>query len=158
MFALPTPEPGGLLTIGALAQLSGLTVRTLRYYEEMDLITPVKRSQGRYRLYHPRVVKRIKAILALQELNYSLEDILAIIGPSSEMALVDSRVDRVHLTRAALERQKLCIEQKLDHLNQVKNDLDKRLVVLMEQCHPCADRTPQTDCEEFCEHREVHLD
>ena len=54
-------EPGGLLTIGALAQLCGVTVRTLRYYEEMDLITPIKRTQGRYRLYHPRSLKRTRA-------------------------------------------------------------------------------------------------
>lgn len=78
-----------LFTIGELAKLCDVTVRTLRYYEEMDLIAPVGRTSGKYRLYDARSIKRLQAIQTFQSLNYSLEQILVILGPYSRIETLE---------------------------------------------------------------------
>jgi DNA-binding transcriptional MerR regulator len=152
----PTGEPGGLLTIGAMARLCDVTVRTLRYYEEMDLIGPVKRTSGKYRLYSHRTVKRVKAILALQDLNYSLEEILLTLGRYSQ-AMSYSKEEQIRATRQSLELQKQCIDSKLHALMQMKTDIELRLHTLENLCEPCFKETPQDTCQENCSYRDVHF-
>jgi len=149
---------GGLLTIGALAQLSEVTVRTIRYYEEMDLISPAKRTEGRYRLYHPRSLKRIVAIQALQELSFSLEDIVVMLGHSSVVALIDTKTQRTLHTRASLLQQRERVNQKLQLLQGILADVDERIATLTQHCTPCIEQPPQGNCQEDCEHRRIHLD
>jgi DNA-binding transcriptional MerR regulator len=149
---------GGLLTIGALAQLSGVTVRTIRYYEEMDLISPAKRTEGRYRLYHPRSLKRITAIQALQALSFSLEDIVVMLGPSSAVALIDTKADRVKHTCQSLHKQRERVSQKLELLQGILADVDQRIADLNQHCTPCVDLQALGNCQEECEHRSIHLD
>jgi DNA-binding transcriptional MerR regulator len=149
---------GGLLTIGALAHLSGVTVRTIRYYEEMDLISPAKRTEGRYRLYHPRSLKRITAIQALQALSFSLEDIVVMLGPSSAVALIDTKADRVKHTCQSLHKQRERVSQKLELLQGILADVDQRIADLNQHCTPCVDLQALGNCQEECEHRSIHLD
>ncbi|MEB3207246.1 MAG: MerR family transcriptional regulator [Vampirovibrionales bacterium] len=147
-----------LMTIGALAEVAHVTVRTLRYYEELDLIAPIKRTDGRYRLYHPRTLKRVKAILALQDLNYALEDVVAMLGKSSDCSRIGTRLDRMQNTLKGLEAQAEGLDQKLVQLQTMRQDISKRLHVLSTVCAPCVEQHPATDCLDHCEHREVHLD
>lgn len=63
------------LRVGALARLSGKTVRALHLYEEMGLLVPVERSKGGYRLYDADSVTRVRWIAKLQEMGFSLNDI-----------------------------------------------------------------------------------
>jgi DNA-binding transcriptional MerR regulator len=147
---------GQLLTIGAMARLCDVTVRTLRYYEEMDLIGPVKRSTGKYRLYGHRTIKRVKAILALQDLNYSLEEIVVTLGPYSK-TMHFTKKDQIQATRHSLELQKVCIESKLEALLQLKEDINSRLHALDTLCSPCVQQTPEEYCQEDCSHRDIHM-
>nr|MBX2819365.1 MerR family transcriptional regulator [Rhodothermaceae bacterium] len=64
-----------LLKVGALAKKTGLTVRTLHYYEEIGLLFPAGRSEKGYRLYGMVEVQRLQSILSLQQLGFALEDI-----------------------------------------------------------------------------------
>lgn len=145
----------GLLTIGAMAECSGVTVRALRYYEELNLIEPEGRTQGRYRLYHPRTLQRIKAILALQDLHFSLDEIAQILGPSeTEMS---GRCQRLEETRQALERQKQALQKKMDLLTAMQHEVESRERILELVCHPCAEKHPGTDCEQRCEYRDTHF-
>jgi DNA-binding transcriptional MerR regulator len=145
-----------LLTIGALAAACHTTVRTLRYYEELDLIAPTARSQGRYRLYHPSSAKRVAAILALQNLSYSLEDIAAIVGPASTTQQPQSRQNQVEGTRQALLRQQACLEDKLNSLHTLQQALANKLEVLSTVCQPCQAANPSTPCCPACEHQSIH--
>jgi DNA-binding transcriptional MerR regulator len=63
------------LRVGALARVSGKTVRALHLYEEMGLLVPVERSKGGYRLYDADSVTRVRWIAKLQEMGFSLNDI-----------------------------------------------------------------------------------
>jgi DNA-binding transcriptional MerR regulator len=144
------------LTIGTLAKMGGVTVRTLRYYEEMDLIGPVKRSTGKYRLYNRHSLKRINAILALQGLSFSLEEILTILGPYSKTRNY-SKGEQIEHTRQSLSQQKQFIDQKIGQLQNMREDIDQRLRLLDTVCQPCMCETKQDDhCQESCSYLEVH--
>lgn len=68
-----------LLRIGELAKRSGKTVRALRYYEELELLRPCRRTRGGFRLYTPRELRRIEVISQLQELGLTLDQIAEIV-------------------------------------------------------------------------------
>lgn len=58
--------------IGDVARKTGITIRTLRYYNEIGLLDPAKRSRSGYRLYSVEELKRLQKILSLQQLGFSL--------------------------------------------------------------------------------------
>src|SRR4051794_3783068 len=65
--ASPAPDHD-YLQIGEVAELTGLTQRTLRYYEELQLLDPPTRLAGGFRLYSPRDVARVRQIMRLKQL------------------------------------------------------------------------------------------
>lgn len=143
------------LTIGTLAKQCGVTVRTLRYYEELDLIGPVKRSSGKYRLYNQHSLKRINAILALQGLNFSLEEIVTILGEYSKMRSY-TKTQQIEHTRESLSRQKQFIGEKIAQLSALNNDIEERLSALDAVCRPCANHSGSDGCSDTCTYYEVH--
>ncbi len=61
--------------VGELSKLTGLTVRTLHYYEEMGLFSPTQRAANSYRLYSEADVAVLQRISTLKFLGFSLEQI-----------------------------------------------------------------------------------
>jgi DNA-binding transcriptional MerR regulator len=151
-----SPSQEGLMTIGAMAKLCNVTVRTLRYYEEVDLIGPAKRTTGKYRLYNQRTVKRVKAILALQDLNYTLDEIVATLGSYSQTTTF-TKEEQIRATRVSLEMQKQVIESKLKALMEMKTDVEMRLHVLDSACSPCFTEDATQHCHDACSNRDVHI-
>jgi MerR family transcriptional regulator, copper efflux regulator len=64
-----------LLKIGELSSQSGVPVKTIRYYEELGLITAIDRTEGQFRLFHPNIISRLRFIKQLQGLGLSLREI-----------------------------------------------------------------------------------
>ncbi|MGC6768870.1 MerR family transcriptional regulator [Enterococcus sp. LJL51] len=62
-------------TIKKLAQLSGVSTRTLRYYDEIKLLKPARVNSSGYRIYGRQEVDRLQQILFYRSLNMKLEDI-----------------------------------------------------------------------------------
>lgn len=104
-----------LMQVGDLAREVSKTVRAIHLYEQMDLLRPAARSKGRYRLYGPEALVRIRWIIKLQELGLSLTDIKAIVkevegeGQKSEAKPAMAKVRAVYTrkleeTRAQIER------------------------------------------------------
>jgi DNA-binding transcriptional MerR regulator len=151
----PEKADSQFLTIGALAKLCNMTVRTLRYYEEMDLIGPVKRSTGKYRLYNHHSLKRINAILALQGLNFALDEILKVLGPYSQSRSF-TKEQQIAQTRESLSQQKHFIHDKITQLTTLNADIEHRLNLLDKVCSPCLETDPHASCSETCSFLEVH--
>lgn len=64
------------LKIGEVASLSGISVKTIRYYEEIGLLTPeTTRSASGYRLFNPTALNRLAFIKRAQSLGLSLREI-----------------------------------------------------------------------------------
>ncbi|HBA88186.1 MAG TPA: MerR family transcriptional regulator [Geobacter sp.] len=62
------------MQISDLAEKLGITTRTIRLYEKMELVDPPRRTDGRVRYYEKADVKRFKFVLKLKELGLSLEE------------------------------------------------------------------------------------
>lgn len=69
-----------LLKVGELAKHTGLTVRTLHHYDEIDLLKPSGRSESGYRLYSRADVQRLHGIQALRHLGLPLNDIAGLLA------------------------------------------------------------------------------
>lgn len=63
-----------VIQIGALADSLGITTRTIRYYEEIGLMSPPERLEGGMRVYAKDDVRRLKFILKLKELGITLKE------------------------------------------------------------------------------------
>jgi DNA-binding transcriptional MerR regulator len=66
--------------IGELARLSGLSVKTIRFYSDRGLLPPAGRTEGGYRVYDERALARLELIRALRELGASLADVERVLG------------------------------------------------------------------------------
>jgi len=65
---------GKQMQIGEVAERSGLSLRTLRHYDEIGVLTPSMRSEGGFRLYTEEDFERLMVIRRMKPLGYSLED------------------------------------------------------------------------------------
>jgi len=73
--------------VGALARATGLTIRTLHYYEEIGLLVPAGRSAAGYRLYDTADVARLYRISLLRRLGFPLDQVMAVLDdPQWELA------------------------------------------------------------------------
>ena len=92
-----------LLRIQEVADLVGLTARSIRYYEEIGLLEPAARSEGDYRLYDPDDVERLLFIKGLRDdAGFSLAEIGQLL--EDETARVANRT-RFQASRSAAERR-----------------------------------------------------
>ena len=62
-------------TINKIAQIAGVTLRTLRYYDKIGLLTPSSRTEAGYRLYSDEDMERLQQILFFRELDFPLSKI-----------------------------------------------------------------------------------
>lgn len=63
------------IAIGKLAVIAATKVQTIRYYEQIDLIRPFKRSEGGHRIYGPEDVQRLKFVRHARELGFGIGEI-----------------------------------------------------------------------------------
>lgn len=102
-------------TIQQLAKLSGVTTRTLRYYDEIDLLKPLKLSEAGYRIYGDWEVKLLQQILFYRELGLKLEEIKRIITHSNfdiKNALLNHRKNLL-FEKSRIEKMLLNVERTI---------------------------------------------
>jgi DNA-binding transcriptional MerR regulator len=99
-------------SVGQLAQLSGVTVRTLHHYDEIGLLSPTRRTPAGYRAYASADLARLRRILFYRELGYPLDEIAAILADPdvtghlrSQHRLLRERIARLSAMVAALEKE-----------------------------------------------------
>lgn len=83
------------LQIGEVATQTGLSVRTIRHYEDVGLITPSGRSVGGFRLYSQGDVTRLKTVCGMKPLGFTLEemgDLLKALDAMRDPAVGDDAV------------------------------------------------------------------
>ncbi|MFF4788711.1 MerR family transcriptional regulator [Streptomyces sp. NPDC001276] len=105
-----TEDGTGLLTIGELARVTGLTVRTIRYWSDEGALPPVARSTGGYRLYDAASVARLELIRTLRELGLGLADVRRVLAgertvaevAAAHVAALDAQIRSLKVTRAVL--------------------------------------------------------
>jgi hypothetical protein len=77
----PAPgDPVSDYTVGAVARLAGVSVRTLHHYDQIGLLTPAGRSAAGYRLYSLADLDRLHRILFYRELGFPLDEIVQLMA------------------------------------------------------------------------------
>jgi MerR family transcriptional regulator, repressor of the yfmOP operon len=118
----------GEMLIGELAERTGLTQRTLRYYEEIGLLSPAARREGGFRVYSEADVQRVEHILQLKRLlGFSLLQIKEIVEAEEERKSFrrayhhepDPPTQREHVSRA-LEIARRELDRLDSHLADVQ--------------------------------------
>jgi DNA-binding transcriptional MerR regulator len=93
--------------VGRLAKQTGLSVRTLHYYEEIGLLSPSRRTEAGHRLYAASDVVRLQQITSLRQLGFTLKEIRAYLNRPNFSA---QRVIQLHILRL---REQIELQQKL---------------------------------------------
>lgn len=92
-------------TVKDVSQITGVSIRTLRYYDEIGLLKPTELTEAGYRLYDNKALEKLQEIMFFRELEIPLMDIKKIMD--------DSNYDK----EQALLAQKSLLEQKRNRLN-----------------------------------------
>ena len=113
-------------TVREVARLTGISVRTLHYYDEIGLLHPSEVTPAGYRLYGEEAVERLGQILFFRELDFPLREIAAILDSPSfdrQEAMANHR-RLLELKRARLDRLIRLVDQNLKgESNMGENDL-----------------------------------
>lgn len=89
------------MQIGEVADRTGLSLRTIRYYEEVGLAVPGARSQGGFRLYTERDVDRLQVIKRMKPLGLQLEEMRELLTILDALDATDDADHDKHLDRLA---------------------------------------------------------
>ncbi|MCB5907326.1 TIGR03086 family metal-binding protein [Streptomyces pinistramenti] len=81
----------GLVTIGALAHLTGIPVKTIRNWSDLDLLPPAARTPAGYRLYGPDAPARLEIVRTLRELGLGTAAIRSVLHRESTVAETAAR-------------------------------------------------------------------
>jgi DNA-binding transcriptional MerR regulator/effector-binding domain-containing protein len=107
-----------VFSIGEFSRISGVSVRTLRYYHDEGILIPAAvDAQSNYRLYDERNLEIARVIVALRRLEFPLEDIREVLSGCNEDADV----------LLFLERQRELLKTKLQHYTEVLHEIDQFL-------------------------------
>ena len=116
---MPRATPG-LLTIGQLAERTGVATTALRYYDQLGLVRPVARAAGRRptRHYAASAVAEVGVILFLRDVGFSLAEIESLLAGGERQSwqvVIDRKLTqlteqqhRLDVARAALEHARRC--------------------------------------------------
>ncbi|MBL7490335.1 MerR family transcriptional regulator [Frankia sp. AgB1.9] len=109
-------ETTPVLQIGDVARQVGLSLRTVRFYEEAGLLTPVGRTQGGFRLYDEDALDRLLLIKRMKPLGFTLEEMRSLLAVRDELRLPGLTAERRHELRERLRTWASLAEQKLADL------------------------------------------
>lgn len=105
-------------TVKKLAKLSGVSVRTLRFYDAIGLLKPAYYGDNNYRYYEEEQVLMLQQILFYRELNFSLNDIQRIIS-NDDFNKINALISHKQILTQSLDRTKKLIktiDQTIAHL------------------------------------------
>lgn len=124
-----------MYTTGDLARLTGNTLRTVRYYEELGLLTPVPRRHGGHRLFTTDDLERLRTISDLRAVGLSLEQVSEVINV--HMHEPDG-VARLNGACKLVDEQLAMLRERIDTLQRVEKELTSARQ-LLENCKACPD-------------------
>ena len=100
-------------TVGDVAKVTGLTVRTLHHYDEIGLVVPNGRSASGYRLYSDADLERLHRVCTYRDLGFTLDEIAKLLQDSEQTQVADQ-----------LRKQHAFVVEQMAHLQEVKTTIE----------------------------------
>lgn len=141
------------MQIGEVAERTGLTPRTLRYWEEIGLLPPAERLEGGFRLYAQADVERLQRIVELKKLlGFSLTEIRRVVETEETLRELRARNKvetdpaelRARTVRAIeiLEEQSALLTSHIEQMHSMRERYQERIARLRERLARDAEATP----------------
>lgn len=118
-------QASGFMTIGEAASRSGVLPRTIRFYEEIGLITPPERMENRYRAYDENDIRTLRFINRARSLGFSLKDVGELLSLYRDRRRASKDVKRLALGHVAE------LDRKIAEFTAIRNTIAD----LAHRCH-----------------------
>ena len=94
-----------MMTVHEVSKLTGVSIRTLQYYDKIGLLKPANYSESGYRLYEDTDMEKLQQILLFKELEFPLKEIKIIINSSdfNKNKALDQQIKLLELRKEHLE-------------------------------------------------------
>ena len=111
-------------TVKEISDLTGISVRTLHYYDEIGLLKPTKKSDAGYRLYDDKALETLQQVLFFREFDIPLKEIKAVMeNPVLERNQI-------------LQMQRKMLVAKKERMERLINSIDDILKACKEKVKP----------------------
>ena len=127
------------MRIGILAERTGTSVATIRYYEEIGLLRPARRQSGGQRAYDNEDVRRLSFVRRCREFGFPLSDVRSLVSLSGDRSA--PCVNARDLARTNLDS----IRRKLNELK----SLERAIAAMVDACDASCAGGPATACNIF---------
>lgn len=122
------------MQIGEVAEQTGLSLRTIRYYEEVGLVTPSARTTGGFRLYSETDAARLRLVRRMKPLDFSLEEMKDVLTVLDGLEGVDplgeahtDLVGRLEMYREAANARVRALREQLEVAEGFAADLRREI-------------------------------
>jgi len=139
MLCRASPEGGAVVSlrhmqIGEVAERTGLSLRTIRYYGEVGLVRPSARTHGGFRLYTEPDIARLELIKRMKPLDFSLDemgDLLGVLDRIDEPGISEQEhealLERLVMYRLAAEERARALREQLAVADDFHESLRKEI-------------------------------
>ena len=142
-----------LMKIGELAKQTGLSIRTLHYYDEIDLLSPSHRTGVGYRLYSNQDIIRLQQIVSLRQLGFSLKEIRECLK-NPDFSLQQT----IDLHRAKVKEQMALSRTLLKRLDVISKELQTRQTVAVDNLIQVMETISMSEQQYFTSEQQKVLD
>lgn len=117
-----------MMTTKQLADLTGISVRTLQYYDKINLLKPAERNDSGFRLYDDHSLFKLQQILFLKEIGLSLKEIISVfqVSVSDNKALLIKQKQLLKEKKIEIEKMLLQVELLIEGENTMNFEAYKK--------------------------------
>jgi DNA-binding transcriptional MerR regulator len=120
--------PHGRYQIGEVAEAVGLSIRTLRHWDEVGIVVPSARTVGGFRLYTDDDIVVLGYVKKLKPLNFSLDEIKDLLELRAAASTGEHEaIERLELFAAIAEQRCIALRDQLEAAEHVATDLRESL-------------------------------
>lgn len=126
-------DPAATMKIGEVHERLGLSLRSIRYYEEEGLVTPTARTSGGFRLYSELDVQRLILVMQMKPLGFSLDEMRQVLADlvllDGDAAPAEAEAARARLLDVThdVEARWASLQQRLEIATMFREHLDREL-------------------------------
>ena len=160
-----------LIKIGEFSKIAKTTIKTLRYYDDINLFKPAFVDENCYRYYELSQLKELLKIIELRNLDLSIENILDIFNKGDELEILANHYEKIKQEKKRKEKQltslkklikgeevKMKLDYKIKTIEQnivyyrhgVISSMDKILDFILDTGKRCSEINPTLKCKDYC--------
>jgi DNA-binding transcriptional MerR regulator len=132
------------MRIGDLAKRAGMTMRTIRYYEQRGLIGPARRTRGGFRLFRDDTLRKLRLIKNLQGLDMALDQVKAFFDTRRSGA---AAAEIAPALQEVLRGQLRDVERRMDQFRAMRESIRDTLAIL-DSCSRCPHEPGPSVCSQ----------